>query len=85
MEHIATVQKLVTTGEFDREPTAAELEAIETEMPLITAEVELLDVRISLLDRQPTELDQRRIRRAHNKVLAERTVLANLLTPEEAA
>ncbi|MDF2270688.1 DUF6284 family protein [Streptomyces coacervatus] len=58
-------------------PSAAELDAIEHEMPLILAEVEELDVQISLLDRTPTEMDQRRLRRARNKVLATRRTLTN--------
>ncbi|MGW7272290.1 DUF6284 family protein [Streptomyces sp. NPDC054864] len=73
MKHIGTVQALVT----DREPTAAELDAIEREMPLITADVELLDVQISLLDRPVTELDARRLRRARRKALAVRLSLTN--------
>lgn len=58
-------------------PSAADLDAIETEMPLITAEVELLDAQIITLDRAPSELDARRLRRAHRKVLAARVELAN--------
>lgn len=61
-------------------PSTAELAAIETEMPLIDAEVDLLDVAIALLDRAPTELDARRLRRAHRRVLAERVELANRTT-----
>ncbi|WP_327317847.1 DUF6284 family protein [Streptomyces sp. NBC_01235] len=67
----------IDAAENDREPTAAELDAIDTEMPLIRAEVEELDVRISLLDRPVTELDARRLRRARRKVLAARRDLAN--------
>ncbi|WP_030747423.1 DUF6284 family protein [Streptomyces sp. NRRL S-31] len=85
MKSIAAVQAVVTADEYDREPTAAELDAIETEMPLIRAEVELLDVRIALLDRAPNELDHKRLRRAHNRVLVERAVLANRGTAGEAA
>ncbi|PJN40777.1 hypothetical protein CG747_10605 [Streptomyces sp. CB02959] len=74
------------TPDPDRQPTAAELDAIAAETPLIEAEVELLDVHIALLDRRATELDRRRLRRAENKVLAERLMLANRLnTPGEAA
>lgn len=64
MKHIAAVQALVTAPDFDRGPTAAELDAIEWEMPVITAELELLDVQITILDRTPSPLDVRRIRRA---------------------
>ncbi|GGO55417.1 hypothetical protein GCM10012287_46640 [Streptomyces daqingensis] len=77
MKHIGTVQAVVTADDYDREPTAAELEGIEREMPLITAERELLEVRITVLDRLPNELDRRRIRRARRRVLAARRELAN--------
>ncbi|WDT55774.1 DUF6284 family protein [Streptomyces sp. G7(2002)] len=85
MSFIVAVQAGVTAAESDREPSAAELDAIEVEMPLISAEVELLDVRIALLDRVPSELDERRVRRARNKVLAERRALANRGVSGEAA
>ncbi|WP_432069302.1 DUF6284 family protein [Streptomyces sp. AA1529] len=77
MKHIGTVQAAVTAAEDDREPTAAELDAIEAEMPLIAAEVDLLDAQITTLDRVPNELDTRRVRRARNRVLAARRTLAN--------
>ncbi|MFJ3989920.1 DUF6284 family protein [Streptomyces sp. NPDC090032] len=77
MKHIVTVQDVVTAFAPDLEPTAAELDAIEREAPLIDAELELLDVQIALLDRRITALDGRRLRRAANKVLAERAELAN--------
>ncbi|WP_328399649.1 DUF6284 family protein [Streptomyces sp. NBC_00390] len=77
MKHIGAVQALVTAPEFDREPTAAELDAIESEMPLITAEVELLDAQITAMDRPVNELDARRGRRARNRVLATRRDLTN--------
>ncbi|WP_069884710.1 DUF6284 family protein [Streptomyces luteocolor] len=85
MRHIGAVQAVVTADEFDREPTAAELNAIAVETPLIDAEVELLDVRIALLDRTPTELDKRRLRKALHRVLSERAALANRATAGEAA
>ncbi|MCX4905584.1 DUF6284 family protein [Streptomyces sp. NBC_00878] len=80
MRHIVTVQAVVTAAEFDREPTFAELDAIEHEMPVIRAEVELLDAQIIALDRTPNEVDARRIRRARRKVLAARLAAANLTT-----
>ncbi|MFD5582226.1 DUF6284 family protein [Streptomyces sp. NPDC127063] len=85
MNHIAAVQAVVTADEYDREPTAAELEAIAVETPLILAEVELLDVRIALMDRTPSELDKRRLRKALHRVLSERAALANRATSGEAA
>ncbi|MFP1627350.1 DUF6284 family protein [Streptomyces sp. 5K101] len=77
MKHIGAVQAVVTVAPYDREPTAAELDAIEREMPVITAEVELLDAQITMLDRAPSPLDERRIRRARNRVLAARRDLTN--------
>jgi hypothetical protein len=51
-----------------REPTEAEIAAIEREMPLIEAEVKLLDAEIRLMaavDKgEPSPLDWRRVRRA---------------------
>ncbi|MFF4145612.1 DUF6284 family protein [Streptomyces sp. NPDC001698] len=85
MDHIVTVQEVVTAFAGWLEPTEAELDAIERELPLIAAEMEELDVRIALLDRTPTEMDQRRVRRAHHKVLAERAALANRVASGEAA
>ncbi|SFY53193.1 DUF6284 family protein [Streptomyces sp. F-1] len=77
MKHIGAPQAVVTADEYDRGPTAAELDAIEEEMPLILAEVDLLDAQIVTLDRTPSELDACRIRRALRQVLAERVALAN--------
>ncbi|MGX1504645.1 UNVERIFIED_CONTAM: hypothetical protein RKD43_003270 [Streptomyces graminofaciens] len=77
MKHIGAVQAVVTATVFDREPTAAELDAIELEMPAIVAEVELLDAQIMTLDRPVNELDMRRVRRARNRVLAARRDLTN--------
>ncbi|GGX15343.1 DUF6284 family protein [Streptomyces lomondensis] len=77
MDHIVTVQDAVTAFADWMEPTNAELDAIEQEMPVIRADIELLDAQIITLDRTPTELDNRRIRRARRRVLAERLILAN--------
>ncbi|MFF9341622.1 DUF6284 family protein [Streptomyces sp. NPDC014773] len=77
MKSIAALQAAVTAVAFDGEPSDAELDAIEREMPLIVAEVDLLDVEIWMLDRPATVLDERRIRRARNRVLAERRALTN--------
>ncbi|MGW0945195.1 DUF6284 family protein [Streptomyces sp. NPDC002623] len=78
MKHIVTVQDAVTAFADWMEPTAAELDAIESEMPVIAADVELLDAQIVLLDRVPSELDARRLRRARRRALAARVELANL-------
>ena len=80
MRTIAALQAVVTANPPVGGPTAAELDAIEAEMPLILAEVELLDAQIPLLDRPDTTLDERRIRRARNRVMAARRDLANRAT-----
>ncbi|MFD5099746.1 DUF6284 family protein [Streptomyces albidochromogenes] len=77
MSHIVTVQDAVTAFVDFMEPTDAELDAIEREMPVILADVELLDAYIVTLDRTPTELDDRRIRRARRRALAARVALLN--------
>jgi hypothetical protein len=77
MDHIVTVQDAVTAFADFMEPTDAELDAIEQEMPVILADVDLLDAYIVTLDRTPTELDERRIRRARRRALAARAALVN--------
>ncbi|QKW62382.1 hypothetical protein HUT15_18595 [Streptomyces sp. NA03103] len=77
MNHIVTVQDAVTAFADFMEPTKAELDAIEQEMPVILADVDLLDAQIITLDRTPTELDERRIRRARRRALAARVTLVN--------
>ncbi|MFJ3527277.1 DUF6284 family protein [Streptomyces sp. NPDC090132] len=79
MNDIVTVQEAVTAAEcFDSmEPTNAELNAIDAEMPVILAGVDLLDAHIITLDRTPTEVDERRIRRARRRALAARVALLN--------
>ncbi|MFJ8189762.1 DUF6284 family protein [Streptomyces sp. NPDC096094] len=77
MNHIVTVQDAVTAFEPWMEPTAAELNAIEQEMPVILADVELLDAHLVTLDRTPTEVDERRIRRARRRALTARVALVN--------
>ncbi|MFC8220772.1 DUF6284 family protein [Streptomyces sp. NPDC057362] len=77
MNHIVTVQDAVTAFADFMEPTAAELDAIEQEMPVILADVDLLDAQIITLDRTPTEVDERRIRRARRRALAARVALVN--------
>ncbi|MCX5037032.1 MULTISPECIES: DUF6284 family protein [Streptomyces] len=77
MSHIVTVQDAVTAFADFMEPTNAELDAIEQEMPVILADVDLLDAQIITLDRTPTEVDERRIRRARRRALAARVALVN--------
>ncbi|RZD82510.1 DUF6284 family protein [Streptomyces albidoflavus] len=84
MEHIVTLADAVTAFEPWMEPTDAELAAIEAEAPLLAAEVEELDTVIALMDRPVNELDTRRARRAHARVLAARAALANTGTGEAA-
>ncbi|MFE3658358.1 DUF6284 family protein [Streptomyces sp. NPDC059165] len=82
MKHIAALQTAVTDVASDGEPTDAELDAIENELPLILAEVDLLDAQIMTLDRPASELDERRLRRARRRVLAERLALTNRTADE---
>ncbi|MFE2141731.1 DUF6284 family protein [Streptomyces sp. NPDC059456] len=77
MEFIAALQNVVTPWSDGLEPSDAELDAIEVELPLILAERDLLDAQIMTIDRTPTEVDERRIRRARNRILAARRDLAN--------
>ncbi|WP_424862156.1 DUF6284 family protein [Streptomyces sp. MMS24-I29] len=77
MKSIAALQGPVTGMPLDGEPSAAELAAIEQEMPPILAKVDLLDAEITMLDRPAAVLDERRVRRARNRVLAERRNLTN--------
>ncbi|MET7816691.1 DUF6284 family protein [Streptomyces sp. NPDC005395] len=77
MDHIVTVQDAVTAFADFMEPTDAELNAIEQEMPVILADVDLLDAHIVALDRTPTEVDERRIRRARRRALAARVAMVN--------
>ncbi|MFB6428252.1 DUF6284 family protein [Streptomyces microflavus] len=85
MKSIAALQAVVTATPFDGEPSNAELDAIDRELPVILADVVLLDAQIMTMDRIPTELDQRRIRRAYRRVLAARRALANSEMPEVVA
>ncbi|MFI9747994.1 DUF6284 family protein [Streptomyces sp. NPDC052494] len=81
MKSIAALQAVVTATPFDGEPSDAELDAIEWEMPLILADLDLLDAQIMTIDRPATELDERRIRRARNRVMAARRQLSNRVVP----
>ncbi|WP_426363931.1 DUF6284 family protein [Streptomyces sp. E-08] len=77
MKSIITLPATSGVLAFDGEPSDAELDAVELEVPLILAEVDLLDVEIMTIDRPATELDERRVRRARNRVLVERRDLTN--------
>lgn len=77
MNHVVTLQDAITAFADFIEPTADELDAIEREMPVILADVDLLDAHIVTLDRTPTEVDERRIRRARRRALAARVALIN--------
>ncbi|MFF8834336.1 DUF6284 family protein [Streptomyces sp. NPDC015130] len=79
MKSIITLPATSGALAFDGEPSGAELDAVELDMPLILAEVDLLDAEIMTIDRPATELDERRIRRARNRVLGERRNLTNRL------
>ncbi|MEV7079730.1 DUF6284 family protein [Streptomyces sp. NPDC093516] len=80
MSHIVTVQDAVTAFADWIEPTDAELDAIELEMPAILADIELVDAEIAA-QHHPGELDARRVRRAHRRVLAARVALLNRTAP----
>jgi hypothetical protein len=77
MNHVVTLQDAITAFADFMEPTNAELDAVEREMPVILADVDLLDAHIVTLDRTPTEVDERRIRRARRRALAARVALVN--------
>ncbi|MFC9805145.1 DUF6284 family protein [Streptomyces griseoaurantiacus] len=77
MNHVVTLQDAITAFADFIEPTNAELDAVEQEMPVILADVDLLDAHIVTLDRTPTEVDERRIRRARRRALAARVALVN--------
>ncbi|EGG46653.1 hypothetical protein SGM_3217 [Streptomyces griseoaurantiacus M045] len=77
MNHVVTLQDAITAFADFIEPTTAELDAVEREMPVILADVDLLDAHIVTLDRTPTEVDERRIRRARRRALAARVTLVN--------
>ena len=58
-----------------KEPTAANLAAIEAEWPLIEAELAVVDAEARLLAAgRPSPLDWRRLRRAQRRVLSARRV-----------
>jgi hypothetical protein len=58
---------------MEREPTPAELAAIDAEWPVIAAEIAVVDAEIAAAragDR-PSELDRRRLRRAQARLARE--------------
>jgi hypothetical protein len=59
--------------EYDMEPTAADLDAIEAEWPVIEAELAVLDAEIAVLSTAggPSPMDWRRLRRSRRRLLAE--------------
>ncbi|MGW2043748.1 DUF6284 family protein [Streptomyces sp. NPDC001858] len=77
MKHIGADQADVTADGDDREPTAAELDAIQNEWPAIEADVKRIDALIKTLNNHPDELSVRRVRRAQRRVLAVRRALVN--------
>ncbi|MFT2018153.1 DUF6284 family protein [Streptomyces sp. 796.1] len=79
---MVSLQEAVTAFAPWKEPTDAELDAIEAEMPLILADIDVSDAQIMTLDRVPCELDERRVRRARRQALAARTALANRAAEE---
>lgn len=67
----------------DREPTLAELAAIDHEMPLIEAEIAVVDAEIDIIRAGygASELDWRRLRRARHRVLRAAAALASTTIP----
>jgi hypothetical protein len=62
---------IVASDDFDAEPSAAELAAIEDEAPVIAAELDLLDAELAILNApRPTELDWHRVRAAERSLVA---------------
>jgi Family of unknown function (DUF6284) len=61
--------------DFDMEPTAADLDAIEAEWPVIEAELAVLDAEIAALTAPggPSQLDRRRARRRLLATIARQT------------
>ncbi|WP_425558211.1 DUF6284 family protein [Cryptosporangium japonicum] len=59
---------------MDREPSAADLKAIEAEWPEIEAGLAVLDAEIRALSAEggPSVLDRRRLRRAEHRALTAR-------------
>jgi Family of unknown function (DUF6284) len=68
---------LVVVEDVDREPTAAELSAIEAEWPLIQAELDLVDAECAVALDHGDELAWRRCRRAEHRVLEARRALVS--------
>ncbi len=75
---LSTVADLHHTADFDAEPTAADLAAIDIESPLIAAEVAVVDAEVAIVcaPRGPSDLDWQRLRRARRQVLREAAALA---------
>ncbi|NLT57154.1 MAG: hypothetical protein GXX79_21845 [Actinomycetales bacterium] len=58
------------TPRCDREPTVADLAAIQAEWPVIEAELAVLDAEIALITTtHPSALDWRRLRRAEARLI----------------
>ena len=68
---------LAPVRDDESEPSPSELDAIEAEMPVIQAELDVLDVEITTLDRPDDPLAERRLRRAHRRLLKTRIAVAN--------
>jgi hypothetical protein len=75
---LITVPDLHHAADFDAEPTAADLAAIDIESPLIAAEVAVVDAEVAIVcaPRGPSDLDWHRLRRARRQVLREAAALA---------
>lgn len=74
-------------SDFDREPTARELRAIDAEWPVIAAELEVLDAVIAALNtgEESCELDRRRLRRAQARLSRQVTAHVRRMGPLDGA
>ena len=70
-------------ADVDREPTADELAAIETEQAVLTREWALIEARLAAVERPGCQRAARRVRRAAVRLLAAHRDRANLLVPPE--
>lgn len=68
------IRSMTWNESAEKEPTAAELAAIEAEWSLVEAELAVLDAQIRVLSATggPSPLDWRRVRRARRQLLAAR-------------
>lgn len=74
---MSSIAVLAPPPDPDREPSAAELAAIEAEWPLIEIELALLDAEIAALSGRVSPLDRQRLTRARRRVAWEAAAVAD--------